>query len=1852
MLVSLCVSFTTSASADANVTTVTMAKGDTVLGLCQKLGVDYYTYKNLIMTLNGFTAESQFNGLAVDSDIVLPTSNTAAQALLKGAASTMSGTAGTTAPAAAAQTASAGTYLSSGNPSTIPAGDYVSYYLVNYDIKSGQTIGGIYSNWGLSYKTYEKQILKLNGLSGFNSIAAGKNLLLPTTNPALANSAYYTVMGHVIKSGETAYDIICRDYGLNLGSVQNMVLAINNITNLNSLTAGATLYIPVPGIVSASSTVSPSNAATTTTATVNTSANYNLVAQASVNGSFDLTVDGKSATTAQAGKTVYITATPDLGYIVDSIRVVKVGDSSVSVAVNNNSFVMPSYSVIVSVTFRQTVAYNITVDAAEHGTVAAMVNGMSVTKGYAGSAVIVRAIPKPGFMLDNVRVTYNNYKDSVAVQNNQFIMPATGVNITASFVADPNYDPNAGCAVYVDANFCSYRTLVGDKEVQYAKQGEVVKLDIAPYTNYTVESIKVYNSDFTKILATDKLSFTMPDAPVNVVITVKPTPNAEFAVNVVDPVNGTVAVLVDDKPVKSAKVGQTVLVKPTESKPAYNSIVTVFKTSDSSVSVPVTENADGTVSFAMPDFAVTVRVKFYTYYNVMTHASNGQYGYYGVVWAQNQSMAVSKAAAGVELKVGFSQIKPGYSVSEILLVYADGSTYTLDGTNFIMPDCDVTVRVKFAPSATIRAYAITENDTDKSGVYPCWGNTYTIGGKTLNDIKASYIDISAASTGKVTVTPNAAIGSVFDKIVYTYRNTSDILTSGVVKDKDPTTQKYQIEMPADMKAGSLLEVHVYFKEIKTYSINHDYTNNGTDQSNADHGRGTYSFITSYDNADHAAVDTKIYIRSEACAGFKADLDGVKIYRASDGLDVTMDKDVNYDKINYSFFMPAYDVNVYVPFTETVFWVKLEKSIAPNGQVRGELTAIIGNTHFTEETMTLTGYGKNHLRTVFETGTQVKLVNTSVTGYTLRSDKPFSIFRADGSGMATGEDLANSLMLDGSIDTFILPNFNVIVRANYDDEVVNVIAEASEHGSVKVPSQVAWSAPFTVTEVNPDIGYELSMILVSYIDCNGVPHKDEPVAVPSNTVVIAGGGKPQSDVTVKAVFTAVKNTLSIKYLFAGAPVDTEFDYYNVNLTRYVETGDGSVTIRRDETNPWSSGKRTDTVLPENGIPTGSYVRVSRSTVHYDQNFFIAAVTVTNNGAPVDVVTDGENFYFYMPYADSNDCVVTVYYSNIMDGSFYLSSKSVGSEAIKDVKFKAYDGIDWASSPDITMAKPGTKIGAKIIGLPTLETNQKLRVFAVYTDNDNVNHRDEITDAKEYDYYTFTLTGTPVPPTVSIEYVIETVYELTYSEGGSQASGSSAEFYVDGNPVASGSKVVAGKTVTVKPVSSAAQNGYAPSSIDINGVTQDSFEFVMPAASTVVKVNYVKAMAIMVEEDALNKSSYSITSASFGTRVDTLQYANNGDTVSVTVTPDSGYIMDYSALAVIDDGGSTLTCTTVPDGNAVTITFTMGTKNVTVTGIVFSKTTAKVNFEYAAESLYDKCEFYLNDSTTKMDSGTSTAGVNDVISIRSHEGYIVNNVSVSYTAADGSAGTVNLDTVNETITLTSVPGSDITVRLKLVPDGTKTFAITKDVTLPDPTKYANATSMDITGGLQSDGKALANAYVSVLIKVRYDLKYVDKSLALNYRDANGKDVSKKVDNVWGGNFDSTGMVKEYHAFFYMPDADTTVSFETKEADSFTVNNRENVAGIFEDAAKTKVLNSGKIGDDFYVMPVAPAPGYQLKSVTVFYSIFDSEKSEESKEASKSFDRSAAYDPVTNLFRISVPESSINNTVKIVVNYELIP
>lgn len=216
------------------VVAVTLDWGDTVYDICSSYGLNYNDVKGVIMQLNGFDAEWQMGNLYPGDTILLPINYTAPVTYVE--------------PVYVDPVYVGQTYYA--NPVYVQPvyevpEDSVFFYVIPYVIRSGDSIQNIYSRWGLRYETYADMIRSLNGVSNLDSLVVGATYYLPTTwenvNP---NSFYVTVIGHVMRYGESAYDVFF-DFGINYNRYYNILEAFNGWRDLTRLSAGDRLLIPV-----------------------------------------------------------------------------------------------------------------------------------------------------------------------------------------------------------------------------------------------------------------------------------------------------------------------------------------------------------------------------------------------------------------------------------------------------------------------------------------------------------------------------------------------------------------------------------------------------------------------------------------------------------------------------------------------------------------------------------------------------------------------------------------------------------------------------------------------------------------------------------------------------------------------------------------------------------------------------------------------------------------------------------------------------------------------------------------------------------------------------------------------------------------------------------------------------------------------------------------------------------------------------------------------------------------------------------------------------------------------------------------------------------------------------------------------------------------------------------------------------------------------------------------------------------------------------------------------------------------------------------------------------------------------
>ena len=209
---------------------------------------------------------------------------------------------------------------------------------------------------------------------------------------------------------------------------------------------------------------------------------------------------------------VGLTVTPDDGYKLDKLEVVKnISDQKVTVD-EYNTFEMPGSDVTVTATFKEITQtaeeYKITVIPSENGTVTP-----DKEKAKEGEVVKLTFDPAEGYEIDSIEVT-DGSGEKIELNNAAFRMPASDVTVTATFKEITQIAEEYNIKVIPSEN----GTVTPDKEK--AKEGEVVKLTFDPAEGYEIDSIEVTDGSGEKIELSNA-AFRMPASDVTVTATFK-----------------------------------------------------------------------------------------------------------------------------------------------------------------------------------------------------------------------------------------------------------------------------------------------------------------------------------------------------------------------------------------------------------------------------------------------------------------------------------------------------------------------------------------------------------------------------------------------------------------------------------------------------------------------------------------------------------------------------------------------------------------------------------------------------------------------------------------------------------------------------------------------------------------------------------------------------------------------------------------------------------------------------------------------------------------------------------------------------------------------------------------------------------------------------------------------------------------------------------------------------------------------------------------------------------------------------------------------------------------------------------
>ena len=211
----------------------------------------------------------------------------------------------------------------------------------------GAGIGGGYKGSGGTVSISGGTVIAAGGSDGADAIGHGFNA---SVQGLLQNSGGSDVQLYTLTlSGVTSATAVM---GLTLPGSYSY-----RITDMKTDDNGK-LYIYIPAGKTGEVTVTTATTKYTGSITSNaatllpTAPTYTITKDAATNGSYTVKVGDSEVSSAEAGDTVTITPTANSGYEVDTISVYKTGDTNTTVTVSGNTFIMPTYAVTVSVTFK------------------------------------------------------------------------------------------------------------------------------------------------------------------------------------------------------------------------------------------------------------------------------------------------------------------------------------------------------------------------------------------------------------------------------------------------------------------------------------------------------------------------------------------------------------------------------------------------------------------------------------------------------------------------------------------------------------------------------------------------------------------------------------------------------------------------------------------------------------------------------------------------------------------------------------------------------------------------------------------------------------------------------------------------------------------------------------------------------------------------------------------------------------------------------------------------------------------------------------------------------------------------------------------------------------------------------------------------------------------------------------------------------------------------------------------------------------------------------------------------------------------------------------------------------------
>ena len=926
------------------------------------------------------------------------------------------------------------------------------------------------------------------------------------------------------------------------------------------------------------------------------------------------------------------------------------------------------------------------------------------------------------------------------------------------------------------------------------------------------------------------------------------------------------------------------------------------------------ERIDGvtgaTYTFTMPEKKVTVKGYF----------STNQKHNITVASTQNGKIELSSYSALAGDRITLT-VTPDLEY-ELNAITFDVEGVVLNGSEFIMPDSDLTVSATFKRAERSLTIAPCENGSvtadktvavvgEKVNLTIAPEKGYKLAQILINDVEISLDEDNCF----VMINEDAVIKAVFEKQSYTVKV---FKSQGGMVTTNKTTANY-----GDIITVTVTPESGYFYNLTTSP--EVVIENNTFTMPASDVTITVTFSkTLYTIVKSTAVNGTFSVN------FESAVEGAKII-------LSCTPDIGYSFLNYTvdgvaqtsneFTMPAHNVTIGVNFVKNVYSVNCQTVEG------GKITASVKSAGYGDEiTLTVTpntGYklkslsvnngaitvtdnkftmpaGNVTVSAVFEKIPYTITINTATGGTVVASKTTATveeIIKLTPTA-ETGYKFKSYSVKCGSTDVtvtdnnFVMPAGNVTISAVFEKIAYTVTVSSVTGGTIKADKSNANYGDTITLTVTPNTGYKLKSLSVN----NGA------VEVSNNSFTM-----PNGNVTVTAVFEKIAYTITIASATGGSVTANKTtanfgDTITLTVTpnigyrlKLLSVNNGAVESANNSfTMP--NGNVTVTAVFEKiaytitiASATGGSVTASKTTANYGDTI---TLTVTpNTGYRLKSITATgatiSSNAFTMP---AQNVTVTAVFEKIAY-TITIASATGGSVTASKTTANYGDTITLTVTPNTgyrlkSITATGATISSNAFSMPA----QNVTVTAVfekiaYTITLNVGSNGKMTASKTSANYgdKITLTVTPnsgykATVTSSQVTISNNSFTMPASNVTVTATFNAINYTITVNS-ATGGSITANKTSatigTTITLSNTANAGYLFSSYKVNGTSQTTNTFTMPASNVTIDGVFVKGIGNLSNFNFAKNLNYG--SSTTGT------ISTNGNAVTSTQT---GYPFVYS------------------------------------------------------------------------------------------------------------------------------------------------------------------------------------------------------------------------------------------------------------------------------------------------------------------------------------------------------------------------